>query len=171
MKIRAARPGDEQQLIDLFARLDRQTSFMLFEPDERSTTIDEQAAIIERATNSDRTLLLVAEHNDAIVGFLGASGNQFLRNRHVVAFAMGVDADNQGRGIGKALIDALETWAEQNDYYRIEMTVQKENNRARRLYESCGFKTEGVKSAALRIGGRYVDELYMAKLLPNDKLD
>ncbi len=42
------------------------------------------------------------------------------------------------------------------------------NARAIRVYERHGFQVEGRRRQCLLVDGRYVDELYMAKLLSND---
>jgi RimJ/RimL family protein N-acetyltransferase len=67
--------------------------------------------------------------------------------------------------VGRALVDALEEWARAHAVQRIELSVQKGNTRAIALYEKCGFEHEGVKRGSLKVGGRLVDELLMAKLL------
>ena len=49
--------------------------------------------------------------------------------------------------------------------HRLELTVSTMNHRAISLYEKVGFAREGVKRHSLNIEGRYVDELYMSKLV------
>ena len=39
------------------------------------------------------------------------------------------------------------------------------NDRARRLYESCGFQIEGVLRDEFHLGGQYVDDVLMARFL------
>jgi ribosomal protein S18 acetylase RimI-like enzyme len=47
----------------------------------------------------------------------------------------------------------------------IQLTVVSENKPARALYESLGFSEYGLEKNALKQGGRYFDEVLMAKRL------
>jgi hypothetical protein len=40
------------------------------------------------------------------------------------------------------------------------------NRRARRLYQRAGFVEEGRRSQCLQVDGAFVDEIFMARLLP-----
>jgi hypothetical protein len=43
MNISKAKPDDAEALVDLFNRLGHETDFMLFEPEERNITVEEEA--------------------------------------------------------------------------------------------------------------------------------
>ena len=45
----------------------------------------------------------------------------------------------------------------------IQLTVVSENEAARRLYADLGFVEYGIERNALKQGGRYYDEILMAK--------
>ena len=47
----------------------------------------------------------------------------------------------------------------------IHLTVVADNAVARRLYEACGFAAYGVEARALKVDGRYLDEVLMARML------
>jgi len=87
------------------------------------------------------------------------------RTRHSLYVVIGVLQVWIGRGVGRALLEALESWARARGLHRLELTVDVENRRAIALYEKCGFEREGVKRHSRRIEGRYSDELYMSKLI------
>ena len=165
IEVREARPGDERLLVDLFDLLDRETEFMLFEPGERPASVERQAELIEAFSESRRHLLLIAIEQDQIVGFLGATGGQASRVRHVADFAMGVVRAYWGKGVGKLLLSGLEGWAVEHGYHRIEMTVMESNERAQKLYLSKGYEVEGVRRCSMKSGGTFVNEVYMSKLL------
>jgi ribosomal protein S18 acetylase RimI-like enzyme len=78
---------------------------------------------------------------------------------------IGVREDAAGRGLGRRLLDHLEQWAREAGITRLELTVMDHNTRALRLYQRQGYEVEGRRRNSLRVGGRYVDELAMAKLL------
>lgn len=165
MEIREAKLGDEEELVNLFCTLDRETEFMLLEPGERKTTIEKQAQIIKEFTKSNTQVLFVASEGGRIVGFIGGTGGSVNRQRHSVHIAMGVLASFWNRGIGTQLVQAISAWSVSNHLHRIELSVIEANERAKSLYEKSGFETEGIKRDSLQVNGNYVNEYYMAKLI------
>ena len=75
-----------------------------------------------------------------------------------------VDRDYRGRGIGTEFFKRLDTWAEEKQVTRLELTVICENEAAKHLYEKRGFVVEGIKRNSVFVDGKYMDEFYMAKL-------
>lgn len=80
-------------------------------------------------------------------------------------FGLGVLKAHWRRGIGEALIAAVETWAKEHKIHRIELTVRTTNTRALSLYDRIGFEREGLKRHSQRVDGKYVDEYLMSKLI------
>ncbi len=56
-----------------------------------------------------------------------------------------VDPQQEGRGVGRALLAAAEDWARSRGYRLISLNVFGDNDRARRLYEAVGYGTDTVK--------------------------
>lgn len=165
MKIRAIDESDSEQFLLLGKLLDEETQFMMLEPGERNLTVEEQAQRIKNVLAHDNQIILVAEVENQLAGFLGAYGGSFRRNRHSAYIVIGIRQNFAGQGIGQQLFEALESWAVEHDLHRLELTVMCHNERALRLYQKMGYKIEGRKQDSLRIDGRYVDEYYMAKML------
>lgn len=165
MEVRSVEKKDASSLIELMHRLDRETQFMLLEPDERKITLQEQEAIIESFQNSDKKVMFVASESNEIHGYVAGVGNATRRNSHSMYCVIGVQQGSTGKGLGGKLFNSLESWAADNGITRLELTVMCHNERAKRLYESRGFFVEGIKKNSLRVNGEYVDEYYMAKLL------
>jgi RimJ/RimL family protein N-acetyltransferase len=163
--IRPIEERDAAGFVALNRALDQETKFMLFEPGERSATEDEQRGRISQLQASKTQVVLVAEVDDQIVGFIGATRGGARRNRHSASLVMGVLAAYAGRKIGTELLAELEAWARRSDIHRLELTVVEHNERARALYVKQGFEIEGRKRHSLRIDGRSVDEIAMAKIL------
>jgi L-phenylalanine/L-methionine N-acetyltransferase len=113
-----------------------------------------------------RQAMLVALVNRRVVGNAGVhplSDNP--RQKHVCGIGISVMDAYQGRGVGRALMDACldyaDNWA---NYARVELTVHADNLRAIKLYESLGFVTEGRhRDYSFREGG-YVDALFMGRV-------
>ena len=165
MLIRTIRPGDAEQFLNLCKRLDEETQFMMFEPGERTTTVEEQRDHIERLLIQENSTTFVVEHNEQLVGYLSASGGEFRRNKHSAYIVIGILQEFTGQGIGGQLFAALEEWARQSAISRLELTVMTHNKAGLALYRRRGFAIEGTKKHALLIDEQYVDEYYMAKLL------
>lgn len=138
---------------------------MLFEAGEWPVTVEEQAGRIEKCSQTGSGVVLVAEVAQEIVASASGQRGNARRNRHSLYCGIGVVQAWVGRGVGRALLGALESWAVSHAIHRLELTVQVGNPRAIALYEKCGFEREGVKRHSLNVDGKYVDEFYMSKLI------
>jgi ribosomal protein S18 acetylase RimI-like enzyme len=174
-RFREAGPGDAAALLALKQDLDRETSFMLIEPGERTDTAADVAAELAQLAGAPNSVLIVAEMAGAemagaetargLVGYVEGAGGRFRRSRRTVHIVIGVRAAASGRGVGSGLLSELESWARARGLHRLELTVMAHNRRASGLYERMGFAVEGRRRECLLVDGTLVDELYMAKLL------
>jgi ribosomal protein S18 acetylase RimI-like enzyme len=120
---------------------------------------------------SERTLpenVLVAEVDGRVGGYgkiehpteLPASTHVW----HLTGLA--VDPRHEGRGAGRALMEALIELARERGGRRMTLRVFAPNERARRLYEHLGFEVEGVLRGEFMVGeDEYVDDVFMAREL------
>jgi RimJ/RimL family protein N-acetyltransferase len=108
---------------------------------------------------------LVAEVGGAVAGILTAERGRMLARRHEAAFGVTIGSRFREIGVGRALLEALESWARDHGVTRITLGVFPENERARKLYASMGYEQEGVMRAAARFPEGLRDVLDMAKLL------
>ena len=96
---RAAGPGDAASLLALKKQLDRETSFMLPEPDERTETSAGVAADLTSMAGAASTAVVVAaETGGRLVGYAEARGGGFRRNRITAYLVLGVLAAARGQG-------------------------------------------------------------------------
>lgn len=164
MQIRTLRPEDSELLIKMLKQLDTETSFMLYEPGERTATADEMKHRIEQWERSG-SLFLLLEDEGKLAGFISALRGEPRRIRHSAYLVIGILKDYRGNGYGSMLFQKMEQWAKENGITRLELTVMTENEQARHLYEKIGFIMEGKKERSMIVDGRAVDEYYMGKLL------
>lgn len=164
MKIREAKEPDAQLMIDLFEKLDSETSFMMMEPGERKLSVEDQVKRIHSFANASDKLMAVAEAGDALAGFIIVSSGMAIRNRHSAYMVIGVQKAFWRQGVGSALIDFMEAWVNRADIHRVEFTVMEGNLAARSLYKKHGYVEEGIKRDSLKVNGQYVNEIYMSKL-------
>jgi ribosomal protein S18 acetylase RimI-like enzyme len=111
------------------------------------------------------TDVLVATDGDAISGYI-----QFRRptslasNAHVWQInGVAVDPDYQGRGLGRALVEAAVHEIGTRGGRRITLRVLSTNSEAQRLYARCGFIVEGVLKGEFILDNREVDDVLMAR--------
>jgi RimJ/RimL family protein N-acetyltransferase len=164
--VRVGSRDDAEEFLTLRRGLDMETELMLLEPGERNWSLEEQQRRFDSALRDG--LLLLAQADGVLAGFLFARRGEYQRQRHVIDLGVGVRKAFWGRGIATQMFSELDSWALGRDILRIELMVMAHNSRAVGLYRRLGFVVEGVKRAALRIGDTYVDELIMAKWLDGD---
>jgi RimJ/RimL family protein N-acetyltransferase len=166
MRIREVEDKDAEALLALHLTLDRESAFMLVEPGERSPDIEMERERIRNVRSRHSQTLLVADVGDRLAGYVAVVGGPYRRNRHAAHLVIGVLEAFSGQGIGEALLNTAIRWAASAGLHRLELTVMAHNDRAIRLYERKGFLREGIRSHSLRVGDAWVDEVFMAKLLP-----
>jgi ribosomal protein S18 acetylase RimI-like enzyme len=93
--------------------------------------------------------VLVAELEGRVVGVMYLQtlieGAGQARHGHVCDLAVAVDAE--GRGVGRALLDAAERWTRERGLGHLTLNVFADNPRALALYERAGFRTDWVRLA------------------------
>jgi len=111
--------------------------------------------------------MLVAEDGGEIVGYVAVGrATRLESNRHVADIrGLAVAPDHQGRGLGRALVQAALDAARERGARKVTLRVLGPNTAARALYESCGFVVEGVRRDEFFLDGRYVDDVLMARHL------
>ncbi len=117
---------------------------------------------------STRQVMLAALVNGRLVGNAGVHAvSDNPREKHVCSLGISIIHAYQGRGVGRALMNACLDFADRwANYARVELTVHADNARAIKLYESLGFRHEGrLRDFSFREGG-YVDALFMGRLAP-----
>ncbi len=106
---------------------------------------------------------LGAFRGDRLVGAISCERDPRIKVRHVghVIGTM-VHAEEQGRGVGKALLDALIARASADDeLQQLTLTVTAGNASAERLYARAGFVRFGTLPRAIRVGGRFLDKHHL----------
>ena len=113
-----------------------------------------------------RQVAFAALVNGRVVGNAGLHPvNDNPRQKHVCSLGISIAEAYQGRGVGRALMNACLDFADHwANYARVELTVHADNARAIKLYQSLGFEHEGrLRDYSFREGG-YVDALLMGRV-------
>lgn len=114
--------------------------------------------------------LLVAVRDGRIAGWAKLSPATPLPSSGHVRMINGlaVDPEHQGAGVGRALVEAAVERARVLGARKVSLRVLGHNDNARRLYERCGFVVEGVLKDEFHLGGRYADDVFMARYLTEE---
>ena len=95
-----------------------------------------------RHLDSDSALVLVASANHR--NFLGTAVVFFRKGSHVARlYSIASKPEARGKGVGAALLDAVETAARQRRCRVVRLEVREDNAGAVRLYERLGYRLIG----------------------------
>jgi dTDP-4-amino-4,6-dideoxy-D-galactose acyltransferase len=86
-------------------------------------------------------MVLVAEHDGQPAGFITCTSESEGGGRIGL---VGVKSDLQGKGIGRALVEAATEYAVTQRWTRLNVATQARNISAQRLYQSQGFTTSSM---------------------------
>ncbi|WP_252738768.1 GNAT family N-acetyltransferase [Colwellia sp. D2M02] len=121
--------------------------------------------------NSPQNYTLVAEHDSKVVGHVTVFQSIKVRAKHCASLAIAVHPEIHGKGIGKALMNAV---IDQSDNWlnitRLELEVHKDNLGAISLYKRMGFEIEGTKRLSTFKSGKYIDTVIMSRINPSYQL-
>jgi len=145
--IRVARRDDYEELCTVIKELDDFHADALPRFCRRFDGAARSLEWFSAALESPASLLLVAEHEGALVGFLSALVRQnpdmpmFVPRRWLQVDNVAVRQAYRGMGIGRALMDEAHAWALAQGLADVELTVWEFNRDAIAFYEALGYTT------------------------------
>lgn len=158
VQIRRARESDAASLRDAFKAVAAEKWYL--------ATVDgfslEQTRAFLKAVLDDSQPQVMAIVADQVVGFCDILANPAKGFTHVGRLGMGVRSEWRRQGIGRGMLDACLSLARKTAIEKVELDVYSDNLAAVRLYESCGFRAEGLKVRGRKLEGRYQDVQLMA---------
>ena len=125
---------------------------LLDSPEAFGSTYGEESAHSERSWRDwaagrwrgGEAIVFIAELFDRAIGT--ATGATYDREPgSAYIYAMWVEPEARGAGVGRSLVDEIETWARDRGNERLRLNVTETNMGARRFYESCGFRETGER--------------------------
>ncbi len=129
---------------------------------EREGTLAFIRASRRQLADNDGLQTAIVEHG-AIVGGIGVHGIDWGNGSTTIGYWLARDA--QGRGLATlaaaAYVEqALGPWG----LHRVEIRAAVDNHRSRAIPQRLGFREEGIKRGAERVGDRWLDHVVYAKL-------
>lgn len=171
LELRLATPDDAAAWVEHLRRITSETPWMLQSEDDPLPTTLEQRALLEEYDAREGSLAILAQKpgDKQIRGSLTLASGRSRRTQHAAELSMGVGKAWWGRGLGSLLMGAGLTWARGNPILkRVSLSVFRDNEVARRLYERVGFATEGVLRRYVRWEGHYEDLVVMGLWLGSE---
>ena len=152
LRVRRSRPEDKEFILSLLPR------FVEFGPPPwrdpaQMTATDVQVLSESLSAHSTGIALYVAEdEGGSALGFihLRTETDYFTRGEHGHIADIVVAREGEGRGVGRALVEAGEEWVRRLAYRWLTLSVFVQNVRAREVYKRLGYNEDTM---------RYVKEL------------
>lgn len=165
--LRNAEPSDAADLLRYLKVTAAETPFLVREPEEITLTAEQEETFIRSKLAAERELLLIASDNGKHIGNCALMQIADLqRCRHRCGIAIALYREYCGRGIGRAMLEAVLDAAVRAGYRQAELEVIAENENAIALYESLGFVRYGRMPDNIRYAdGSFADAHWMMKKL------
>ncbi len=107
---------------------------------------------------------LVARHGDRVVGWAALSPvSDRCSYGGTAEVSVYVADDARGRGVGRALLEALVAASEDSGLWSLQAGVFPENTASVALHRGCGFRVVGVQERVGQLQGRWHDVLRLER--------
>jgi RimJ/RimL family protein N-acetyltransferase len=164
IEVRPAGPSDAAALVALALAVGREEGAWLLSSDGRS--VGDERRYLRAVRRHPDAAVFVAEADGVVVGRLSVARDPHPASRHVADLGLMVAAGHRRRGIGRSLLAEAVAWARRAGIRKLELHVFPWNAPALALYESFGFRREGLRRGHYLRDGAYVDAVLMAYDVP-----
>ena len=142
--LRNGEESDGQAVLINFILTHEQTDYLLTYPDENTMTAEQEGQFLQRKTDSEAEVEILAEVEGIVAGLAGieAVGSRD-KIRHRADFGISIDRKYWNLGIGTALMNACIDCAREAGYEQLELSVVAENETAITMYKKAGYREYG----------------------------
>lgn len=131
---------------------------------EKDNQLEEKVkTFADKMKNDNENIAYVAEYNGEIIGIMCGSIKSPYENfktEYADLTALYINPKFQGLGIGSKFRETFEKWALENGATQYVIGVLKDNNKARKVYESWGGKLSNYESDFVKLGVGYSEVFY-----------
>ncbi|MDF2885244.1 MAG: acetyltransferase [Clostridiaceae bacterium] len=165
--IRIGQLDDAKAILDIKRDVISENAYWIPTTDEFNMTVTQQRDSIQKILENEREIIIIAEVNGIVVGWLEFESQALKKISHTGSFGIMIHKDYRGMGIGRMLVNELLDWAEKNSFIeKVSLGVFSTNHRAISLYKSMGFEEEGRKIKEIRMNeNEYIDDILMYKFV------
>lgn len=170
LKIRKVEPSDAREWFVFGFKIWRDAYKNIFPEevfvDRESKFKEKVKTFSDKMQNNEKSIAYVAEYNGEIVGTMCGSIKSSYEHFGEYADLIGlyVDSRFQGCGIGTAFKNIFEEWAIQNGATKYVIGVLKDNDKARKVYESWGGQLSEYQQDFVKLDVGYPEVFYTYEL-------
>jgi RimJ/RimL family protein N-acetyltransferase len=165
--VRSVLPEDTRSLHELSLEILREREFMITQPEEFLFTEEQERIWLKQHNDNPDAISLLAFAQTTLVGYLHFACEERRRRAHSGKFGIAVRMEWREKGVGRAMLQALLDWAQDNPQVeKVWLEVFATNSRGIHLYETLGFVEEGRLSKEIKIApGHYIDLVLMSRFV------
>ena len=156
--------ADGQAVLNSFLLAHSETDNLLSYPDEATFTAEEEGDFLQKKTDSENEIEIIAIVDGKVVGSAGIEQlSPRIKLRHRCDFGVSIERAFWGLGIGRAFTEACIECAKEAGYEQIELEVVSDNTRAHEMYIRAGYIEYGrnPRSFKSRLTGDYQEVIHM----------
>ncbi len=160
--VRHAKVADASEMFHCFCEVVQEGKWL--PTTKPSSNQSEWARWIQR-TYSNREVLLVARVEGEYAGHVSLQPEEWHASKHVARLGIIVRKHYRSKGVGRALMLAVEEAGRIQRYEKIVLSTFESNNVALGLYESLGYHIVGMREKHFLMPKGYINEVLMEKLI------
>lgn len=147
--IRAIEASDARAFILLQEEILQQTDFLYNVENELELTVQQLRKNLAYWKQLKNRTILLCILNGTFAGYAVIHGYKHSKAKHVASIHLAVKEEHQRKGIGSALMKAVEDWASQRNISRLELSVMEHNDAALQLFKNLVTNTKELASMLL----------------------
>lgn len=162
--LRMVTSTEAQSLIQAMVEIASTSTYILQTADDfAKMKIEDEIKWIESYNNDPRSVLIIAESNNKIVGILDFRAYKNPKTRHRGGLGISLHHTVRGEGLGEILFKKLISEVKKvGDLSILELSVMSDNVQAYHLYKKVGFIEIGRKPKAYKqVDNTFNDEVMM----------
>lgn len=157
---------DAEKMLHYIQKACGETEFLLRYPEEWDISIEKEEAWVKRLLAASDTLAITCYVDGEVAGNCEITFRGGMKIAHRATIAIAILKDFWNLGIGSAMFEELIAAAKSRGTEIMELEFVEGNDRAKHLYEKCGFHVVCEKPYAFKLkDGTYRKEFYMQKYL------
>lgn len=155
---------EASKILEYLKEVFAESEFLSMYPEELTLTVQDEENFIRSHEEAKQGFLMGVYHGDILIGMLNISKRSALeRQSHRVGLGISLKKEYRNAGIGRSMLEYAMEICKEIGVEIILLEVYQNNDRARHLYESLGFKVIGTIEKGYKLRGeRYADEILMA---------
>ena len=157
---------DAEKMLNYIKKACGETEFHLRYPEEWNISIEQEEAWVKRLLTAPETLAITCYVDSEVAGNCEITFRGGMKTSHRATIAIAILMEFWNLGIGSAMFEELIAAAKERGTEIMELEFIEGNDRAKYLYEKCGFHVVCEKPNAFKLkDGTYRKEFYMQKYL------